>query len=299
MALAEQAAYQPDSSPVISNARRTIIGRLGPQQTEIERVFEERIQAFLDRVRAETTTTGVSFDTYLNLKDRAFETATAAHADQIDLFRRNIRSAVSTELVAQVENLRTKGVTELATGSIDELQSNAVSEALYTPFPNTQYTTEQRVQNLAQKTYSLLVSILDEVLAAGEFREESGAVGDLMRAHTFRLATRVGNGRAVASSIARISRTEQSRATHNASREFARRSGITLAYWRLSPRHPWRGGEEICERYAVSTGADINDELDRLDGPRSLSTDGLYTITSAPTPPHPNCMCGLELTTAR
>jgi len=99
------------------------------------------------------------------------------------------------------------------------------------------------------------------------------------------------NRSCLAKSISRINRTEQNRAMHSATIEAMTSIGVSFFYWRLSGAHKDYGGSEVCEVLSTSTGGDVASLLPSNFGG---SLAGLYTGSSVPDLPHPNCMCSLE-----
>jgi len=97
----------------------------------------------------------------------------------------------------------------------------------------------------------------------------------------------------VTKGLQRLNRTEQSRSMQRAAVEILKKSGETLAYWRLSPAHKDYGGGEVCEVLASSTGEGVDAELIRLG--LSAPREGLYLLTKFPETPHANCMCSVDI----
>lgn len=96
----------------------------------------------------------------------------------------------------------------------------------------------------------------------------------------------------VARGVARLSRTEQNRAMHEAVLEYMVKNDYKFAYWRLSNAHKFYGGSEVCEVLATNTGDGVSTALTTSGA--SLDTAGLYLSDAYPTIPHANCMCSVE-----
>ena len=88
---------------------------------------------------------------------------------------------------------------------------------------------------------------------------------------------------------------EQARITNAVETEIMKASGIGLAYWRLSPAHPWYGGNEICEVLAANEDPDIARYLAQTpDGGAGILLEGLHQLSDWPSYPHPWCKCYAE-----
>lgn len=144
----------------------------------------------------------------------------------------------------------------------------------------------------AQRVAKLGVQLEAELKALiGEVREDRA---DMKARVEKRLVDNKGSHSAcVTKGLQRINRTEQSRSMQRAAIEILKKSGDTLAYWRLSPAHKDYGGGEVCEVLATNTGDGVDIELARLGitAPR----EGLYLLAKFPTTPHANCMCSVDL----
>jgi hypothetical protein len=69
-------------------------------------------------------------------------------------------------------------------------------------------------------------------------------------------------------------------------------SGVSFAYWRLSPAHPWYGGQEICEQYASRIVPEVLTVLENAGIQVSMAElEGLHLIRNWPQYPHPYCKC--------
>jgi hypothetical protein len=72
-------------------------------------------------------------------------------------------------------------------------------------------------------------------------------------------------------------------------------AGVGFAYRRLSERHVFRGGLEVCEELNVARYPGISALL-RKSGidPSDVDKRGLYPLEDLPELPHPACGCFIE-----
>jgi len=70
-------------------------------------------------------------------------------------------------------------------------------------------------------------------------------------------------------------------------------AGVLALRWVLGFNHPWYGGDEICERYALTRHPEQLRILARL-GIAVDEEEGVYHIDSLPSHPHPWCGCQAE-----
>jgi hypothetical protein len=96
------------------------------------------------------------------------------------------------------------------------------------------------------------------------------------------------SGRCLSKGLSRIMRTQTQSARHEAAYRTMKAEGVRYAYWRLSSSHRDYGGSEICEIFANSTGRSVPDDI-------GLDRRGLYSLDEIPSPPHPNCLCSIEV----
>ena len=121
------------------------------------------------------------------------------------------------------------------------------------------------------------LSFVDDVSASSKYRSRLYEVHHLP-----------SNGRCLSKGLSRILRTEVQAVRHAAARAALSDAGYQYVYWRLSSSHKNYGGSEICEVFAASTGRSVPS-----DAP--FNRVGCYRIDEVPSPPHPNCMCSLEV----
>lgn len=96
------------------------------------------------------------------------------------------------------------------------------------------------------------------------------------------------SGRCLSKGVSRIMRTQVQSARHDAAYRTMKAEGVRYAYWRLSSSHKDYGGSEVCEIFANSTGRSVPDDI-------GLDRRGLYSLDEIPSPPHPNCLCSIEV----
>lgn len=96
------------------------------------------------------------------------------------------------------------------------------------------------------------------------------------------------SGRCLSKGVSRILRTEAQAVRHVMTKAALKDAGYEYVYWRLSSSHKNYGGSEVCEVYAASTGRSV-------PAATSFSRVGCYRIDEVPMPPHPNCLCSLEV----
>jgi len=92
------------------------------------------------------------------------------------------------------------------------------------------------------------------------------------------------NHHSLSRGLASIQRSSLQRARFNAQYQLYAEANVQYVQWRLSGSHKDYGGSEICEVLANTTGNLAS---------RARSDRGLYLLSEAPQPPHPNCMCSL------
>lgn len=189
----------------------------------------------------------------------------------------NMESTAKTYLIGMRRGMSDKS--RLSMSTVREVSERMARETYQEPTGSSGANTAQRLSALGTRIEAELLKNLDR----------GSRDTDKLSKH---LIDPEGANRAcVAKNVSRINRTEQNRALHKAVLEVSRRLGVNLFYWRLSGAHKSYGGLEVCEVLAVATGDDVLENLPR-DFAGSLS--GLYTESSLPKIPHPNCMCSIE-----
>lgn len=199
-----------------------------------------------------------------------------------------IRKGLRREMKAQVKALRDQGV-KIPKAAVDAAIEAAVKSAMEVPFPGTDFSTQDRLRGLMGRGMSVF-----NPLFTVKSTEARGRAMERVRKQLHDPKpgkTRVSGG-SLSKKIMRINRTEQARALREANLAILTAAGVEYAYWRLSPQHPWYGGNEICEKLAAGTGAGVVAELrDKGLTPKGGELRGLYRIGQFPRIPHPNCMC--------
>jgi hypothetical protein len=194
-----------------------------------------------------------------------------------------LTETVRRQITAQNRFMRNAGLEGISKTRQNELVNQVVRRMSNTPFPGTDKTTRQRLGMLGNR----MAQILKDTVGVNEV--ERLAAWEMARKRLHERDSSVGvNGGVMSRSLARINRTEQSRAIQEASRLVAKELGVEFMYWR---RTPGASACPICDGLAHGTGSDVNIAL-RKAQVTVPSLEGLYTVSSYPSIPHPHCLCG-------
>lgn len=269
----------------VARAKKAVINRLPQQEARFREIMRRAIREFESELKRSDNPAKRRLDGKLRASEvkrlekkltRIVSNSTKAMRDTLVS---NVESSVKTYLLGLNQASPDK------IGTLKEISADAKStaRAIY----------RQRVGGAtAAERLAVIAGRLDSELRSmiGSTKAERPAYKEKAIA---RLVTPKHEGKACASrGLARLNRTEQSRAIHMATVSRLKSVGVGLAYWRLSPFHKDYGGSEVCEVLATSTGPDVNAELNKLGS--SISTVGLYTLDKFPTVPHANCMCSID-----
>jgi len=92
--------------------------------------------------------------------------------------------------------------------------------------------------------------------------------------------------------LRRVMVSEETRLANSVELKTMRTVGVSYAYWRLNPSHPWYGGKEICEWHASRTNPVTAVELASLGlDVATVDMRGLHNVGKWPDYPHPFCKC--------
>ena len=190
----------------------------------------------------------------------------------------NVKGSVKTYSTAVNKGLPSDK--KMKRKEIDEISDSVSKQVLRQGSGKMNQTTKNRLNVLANKMYVLLESQVNRSRI-----EREKYLPSLKK----QLVDPKGSHRScVARGLARINRTEQNKAMHEATLKILKDKDIGFAYWRLSNAHKSYGGSEVCEVLAS------NNNLNGQTLPSSVSLNGLYSVDSFPSVPHANCMCSIE-----
>lgn len=270
----------------IADAKRRILNRLPIQEGKIRSLIKEGMaraeEVFFEADRGRNRSTGSLRPSEATRVAREVEAVVRSTVQGLrDVVLENMERSVKTYLIGVRRSLPDRD--RLPMSVINDLARRKALEAYGRPTGASRVTTSQRIATLGGRMETELLKLVN--------------VGMLERIKRQRALKRTlvdpkGSSRfCMAKGIARINRTEQNRAMQDATVEAALRAGVTLFYWRLSSAHKSYGGSEVCEVLSTSTGYDVESLI-----PQNFSGSlrGLYTQTSLPEMPHPNCMCSIE-----
>lgn len=270
----------------IADAKRRILNRLPTQDGKVRTLMLDGIKR-ADAVFARYDSKRNRTTGELRPPDK---TALAKELEQVvrgtvrgarDQILENLEGSVKTYLIGVRRSLSDRD--RLPMSTINQIARRKALQIYNQPTGKSGMNTAQRLGGVGAKMEAELTKLIDLGLLKRIEKRPS-----LKKAL---VDPKGSNKSCVSKSISRLNRTEQNRAMQSATIEVMRSIGINLFYWRLSASHKDYGGTEICEVLSVSTGADVSAILP-ADFTGSLS--GLYTDSSVPDLPHPNCMCSLE-----
>lgn len=205
-------------------------------------------------------------------------------------FRSRVRRMVIRAATSQIRYLRAKGVVTPEKATIERLIENTVL-GLERDFPaGTGVTYMNRLERINAEHQRHLTNILNRT-----YRQDAKEkiVAD---SRSSLMYTRPGRTPVVGGSASKkamgLFTAEQARLVNEVEVGILKESGIHLAYWRLSPTHPWYGGKEICEVLASVQDPDISRQLHLLPGGGAgVTLEGLHQVSDWPSYPHPYCRC--------
>lgn len=205
-------------------------------------------------------------------------------------FRRRLRRMISRAATYQTNYLRSKGFPVPGIEAVNRLVENTVL-SLDRDFPlGSGVTYMNRLERINAEHQTSLTTILNRTY--GEDAKKK-IIGDTRTTLTFMRPGRtpIAGGSASKKAVGLFT-AEQARLTNEVEVGILREAGLRVAYWRLSPTHPWYGGREICEVLASMTDPDLEYQLSLLPGRRSrIPTEGLHQLSDWPIYPHPYCRC--------
>lgn len=273
---------KPRGDLELEDAKRRILNRLPQQEAKLRGISRVAIaEARKVYKRADASARLSGGDLRVVEKSKFMGELTEISRQAVRSMREstfsNIERSTKTYLLALRRSL--KGREDINMTQIQEVASRVARQVYNAPSGKDGVTTPQRLASLGSKIEDRLISNLSK-----ESRDTSSMYLGLVDSK--------GSHRScVSRNLARINRTEQSRAIHQATLDVSASLGIGLFYWRLSAAHKGYGGSEVCEVLSNATGADVSTAL-----PNGFtgSSRGLYTASTVPQLPHPNCMCSIE-----
>jgi hypothetical protein len=210
--------------------------------------------------------------------------------DTMDVqFRARIRRMVERAARAQFRHLALRGVK----GPTDEVLTRVIDDAvlgLDREFPpGSGVTYMDRIRRINVEHQRTLTTILNRTYSE-EAREK--VIYDIRTSLTY---TRPGRtpvpGGSASKKAMGLFTAEQARLVNEVEMAVIRESGVRLAYWRLSPTHPWYGGSEICEVLASVQDPEVSRYLSKTPGGSGVGLEGLHFVSEWPHYPHPYCRC--------
>ena len=271
-----------ETEPEIKDAKRRILNRLPVQEARVRRVMRQGIaQARVLYKEADRSARRSGGELRVVEKSRVSKEVTKIASKCVSQMRdevlANMESSVKTYLISVRRSLPDRS--RLPMKSINEIARRTAVE-------NYQKPSGIEGKNTAQRLSALGVRIERELMSQVE--REGRNINNLNKAL---VDPKGSNSACVSRGFARLNRTEQNVAMHQATLEVGKSLGVKLYYWRLSAAHKSYNGTEICEVLSVSTGSDV---LSVLPTGSNMDLSGLYTEDSLPKIPHPNCMCSIE-----
>ena len=269
----------------VAKAKGAVLNRLPQQEAKLRQILREAIKSFELELKRSDKPSKRRLDGKLRapevrrLEAKLKSIVSNATKQMRDSIVSNVEGAVKTYLIGLNQASPNK------IGTIKEISAEASQTARFIYSQKVGgATASQRLGVIAGRLDSELRSLI------GLTKRERSNVKDRVNAT---LVVPKHEGKACASrGLARLNRTEQSRAIHKATVERLSSVGVSFAYWRLSPFHKDYGGAEVCEVLATSTGPNVAQELQKLN--LSISDIGLYTLDRFPNVPHANCMCSID-----
>ncbi len=271
-----------ETEPEIKDAKRRILNRLPVQEARVRRVMRQGIaQARVLYKEADRSARRNGGELRVVEKSRVSREVTKIASECVSQMRdevlTNLEGSVKTYLISVRRSLPDRS--KLPMRVIKDIARKTAVEIYQRP-------SGSEGKNTAQRLSALGVRIERELM--GQVEREGR---DVNRLNTALVDPKGSNSACVSRGFARINRTEQNVAMHQATLEVGKSLGIKLYYWRLSAAHKSYNGTEICEVLSVSTGSDV---LTVMPTGAGLNLSGLYTDESLPQVPHPNCMCSIE-----
>lgn len=282
-------------APILAQARKQIRRSQVKQEATIRQGFREAVNE-MARLWSEAHKSRLSNGLLPahaagELEKAADRLADKAIASARATIERSVTMAVVKELRAQMKHLSSSSVRAPSGAFLARIRDAVVKDAFSRPWPGTKFSTEDRLNAIRGRVKDKLMRIAI-ARSVGEAKEAVGVARKALHDTSPGTTVVAGGGGSSSKSVQRINRSEQARAIKNASLQLFGKSGVPFAYWRLSPLHPWYGGDEVCERISAEWGPDVEETLYGLGlDTGSVELAGLYTIAKYPDVPHPNCMC--------
>lgn len=211
---------------------------------------------------------------------------------------RNIDSLVESRVLKSVERsiriqerrLQSMGFSKLTRDQRRVIDST-VRELLDEEFPpGSGLSYRARLARIQQQRTQQLYDIVRRTYPDGYAAERISQ--DLNRAMThYRPGTPIRGGTAY-KQVRRLLVAEETRMANAVELTTLRARDVRMAYWRLSPQHPWYGGQEVCEFLASQINGDVVRAFDEAGiSTAGIALEGLYLIEDYPQYPHPFCQC--------
>ncbi len=203
--------------------------------------------------------------------------------------RSAMRASIDRAVKSYVRHFKTIGVEIPTAQQLESLKRSAMKKLWSEEFPpDSGLTTKGRIAKATSRHRAFLEQNLK--------RTRRGDPKILLASDAKRAVSLVGKagvrGGSFMNTARRLVVAEEMRAANEIAVLLMQDVGAELAYWRLSPAHPWYGGGEICEVHAADTQDGVGQTLRSLGvAPSSVDTEGLHHIDRWPHYPHPYCMC--------
>ena len=173
-----------------------------------------------------------------------------------------IESSVKTYMIGIRRSLPNRDL--LSMDKIKEIAKRKAKEIMKTKIAGA--STNQRINRYGLK-------IRDGLMNHAELNK-MGRIANLKKLKKNFVDPKNSHRSCIARGVARITRTEQNRAMHEAVLEFMQANNFEFVYWRLSNAHKSYGGNEVCEVLATNTGEGVEKSL--LQSNNNLNRSGLY-----------------------
>jgi hypothetical protein len=270
----------------IKDAKRRILNRIPLQERRIRGAMVRAIDTFeLELLKLERLG-GRDRQGQLKVveKSRLLLTCNKLAKNKVkelkSIVQSEIEASVKTYMIGVRRSIPNKD--DLSLQQINEIAKRKAKEIMMSKVAG-------KSANQRMNRYSL--KIRDELMKHAEFNQVE-RIKRLRQVKKKLVDPKNSQKSCVARGVARLSRTEQNRAMHEAVLEYMVKNDYKFAYWRLSNAHKFYGGSEVCEVLATNTGDGVSTALTTSGA--SLDTAGLYLSDAYPTIPHANCMCSVE-----
>lgn len=209
------------------------------------------------------------------------------------LIEDRIRRAVRRSQRVQLRHLERLGLSPPSRAMQQRIEAMTL-DFLDREFPaGSGMTYRRRLQRIHDLRRQQVLGVVNRTYAPG--KGPDAMTRDLGRSLTFNQPGTPIQGGSAFKQMRRLMVAEETRLANATELATLRASGVSLAYWRLSPAHKWYGGKEICEVLASQEDPAVRSLFITLGiSQRGIDFDGLYLMSNFPSYPHPFCKCSPE-----